>query len=82
MRILSRECRLIIVFWFKLDGSVLLSEKVAEHSVNQACDFAPTISFGKLHGFIDRSIIGDLVEKEQLVEGHAKEISDYRIGVV
>jgi triosephosphate isomerase len=39
------------------------------------------MSFGKRHGFIDRRVIGNLVEKKQLVKRDAEEVSDERRGI-
>jgi hypothetical protein len=39
------------------------------------------MGFGKLDGFIDGCVIGDLVEKNQLVKGNAKKVSNERIAI-
>jgi hypothetical protein len=80
MRVLIGE-GLRVISGLRLGGSVLLSQEVAENCVNEPGDFVPAMSFGKLYSFVDSRVIGDPVEKEQLVKSNAKKVSDERIGI-
>jgi hypothetical protein len=81
MRVLDSEGRLPVFRKLKVGGSVLLSQEVTENTVNEPGYFVPAMRFGKLYGFIDGRVIGNLVEEEQLVKSNAQKVSDERIGI-
>ena len=51
--------------------AVRLSKKIAQNAVDEACSLGAAARLGELHRFIDRGVIGNSVEENQLIASEA-----------
>src|SRR3970040_346692 len=76
MRVLHHQRGNRIIGWVRRRSLIFTSEKVPQRSVDESSDFAAFVFFRDLNGLVDGGVIGNLIEKVQLIQSHPQQVSN------